>query len=164
MTTPVPATPDSGTLTKAGTMADEQVSVSRTIHATPEDIFEVLAHPNRHQEIDGSGTVKASRGDAGERLSRGAKFAMDMKMGVPYRIKNTVVEFEEGRRIAWRHFGRHIWRYELEPTDDGTVVTETFDWSKVPVKPYITLMKWPEKHTKNMTATLERLAEVTEQS
>lgn len=143
-------------------MAEHQVSVLRTIKASPEDIFDVLAHPARHEEIDGSGTVKANRGDAQERLSAGAKFGMDMKMGVPYRIKNTVVEFEEGRRIAWRHFGRHIWRYELEPTEAGTVVTETFDWSKVPVKAYITLMKWPEKHTKNMTATLERLAKVTE--
>ena len=43
-----------------------------------------------------------------------------------------------------------------------TLVTETFDWSKAPIKAYITMMKWPEKHTKNMTATLERLAEVTE--
>jgi hypothetical protein len=87
---------------------------------------------------------------------------MDMRIGLPYRIKNTVVEFEEGRRIAWRHFGRHIWRYELEPVDGGTLVTETFDWSGVPVKAYITLMKWPERHEKNMAATLERLAEVTE--
>jgi uncharacterized protein YndB with AHSA1/START domain len=143
-------------------MSDEQVSVSRTIKASPEDIFDVLAHPARHSEIDGSGTVKASRGGADERLSQGAKFGMDMRIGLPYIIKNTVVEFEEGRRIAWRHFGRHIWRYELQPTEGGTLVTETFDWSKAPIKAYITMMKWPEKHTRNMTATLERLAEVTE--
>ena len=31
-----------------------------------------------------------------------------------------VVEFEEDRRIAWRHYGHHIWRYTLEPTDGGT--------------------------------------------
>ena len=79
-------------------MNDEQVSVSRTIKASPEDIFDVLAHPARHSEIDGSGTVKASRGGADERLSQGAKFGMDMRIGLPYIIKNTVVEFEEGRR------------------------------------------------------------------
>ena len=31
--------------------------------------------------------------------------------------------------IAWQHFGRHRWRYTLEPVDGGTRVTETFDWS-----------------------------------
>ncbi|MGL4301021.1 MAG: SRPBCC family protein [Candidatus Neomicrothrix subdominans] len=142
--------------------AKDQVSVSRQIDASPEEIFDVLAHPARHAEIDGSGTVKDSRDGQQLRLSPGAKFSMDMRLGLPYRIKNTVVEFEEGRRIAWRHFGRHIWRYELEPVDGGTLVTETFDWSGVPVKAYITLMKWPERHEKNMAATLERLAEVTE--
>ena len=160
MTTPVPATPDSGTLTKAGTMADEQVSVSRTIHASPEDIFEVLAHPNRHQEIDGSGTVKASRGDAGERLSRGAKFAMDMKMGVPYRIKNTVVEFEEGRRIAWRHFGRHIWRYELEPTEGGTLVKETWDISQENPASRAMTRRMAGLTRTNMEKTLARIDEL----
>jgi hypothetical protein len=43
---------------------------------------------------------------------------------------NEVVEFEEGRRIAWCHFARNIWRYELEPADGGTRVTESFDFSK----------------------------------
>ena len=48
--------------------------------------------------------------------------------GCPYRTDNTVVEFEEGRLIAWCHFNRHRWRYELEPLGDGsTLVTETFD-------------------------------------
>jgi len=41
-----------------------------------------------------------------------------------------VVEFEEGRRIAWHHWARNIWRYELEPVDGGTRVRESFDWSK----------------------------------
>ena len=63
------------------------------------------------------------------RLTLGATFGMKMKLGVPYPIENTVVEFEENRLIAWRHMGGHRWRYELEPVDDGTKVTETFDWS-----------------------------------
>ena len=66
-----------------------------------------------------------------ERLGLGAQFGMSMTWhGVPYRIHNTVVEFEEGRLIAWRHFHRHVWRWELLPAvvDEGTSVTETFDW------------------------------------
>ncbi|MEZ5381888.1 MAG: SRPBCC family protein [Microthrixaceae bacterium] len=143
---------------------EQQVSVSRTIHADADAIFDVLAHPARHADIDGSGTVQASRGEQGQRLEMGSKFGMDMRMGLPYRINNTVVEFEEGRRIGWRHMGRHVWRYELEPTDEGTVVTESFDWSGAlpPVKAFIKLMGYPDKHPVDMEATLERLAELTE--
>jgi len=44
-----------------------------------------------------------------------AKFGMKMSFGpVPYFIRSKVVEFEENKRIAWAHFGKHRWRYELE--------------------------------------------------
>ena len=107
----------------------QAVSVERVIAATPDRIFDVLADPAQHPVIDGSGTVKHTRGETPARLSLGAKFGMSMKLGVPYGITNTVVEFEDGRRIAWRHFGGHRWRYELEPADGGTRVRETYDWS-----------------------------------
>ena len=147
-------------------MAEQQVSVSRVINATPEAIFEILVDPARHSEIDGSGTVQQLRGDT-DRLELGAKFGMDMKLGfLPYKISNTVVEFEENRLIAWAHFGKHRWRYELEPVegDDGpaTKVTETFDWSTATVPKAIELMGYPKKHPAGMEATLERLAAVVE--
>lgn len=149
-------------------MADKVVSVSRVIKASPEVIFDVLADPARHAEIDGSGMVQNIRGES-SRLALGSKFGMDMKMGpLPYRITNTVKEFEENRLIAWAHFGGHRWRYELEPTTvDGapaTEVTESFDWSTCnPVAGKgIELAGYPKKHPANMTATLERLAEVVE--
>jgi uncharacterized protein YndB with AHSA1/START domain len=149
-------------------MADKVVSVSRVIKASPEVIFDVLADPARHAEIDGSGMVQNIRGES-SRLALGSKFGMDMKMGpLPYRITNTVKEFEENRLIAWAHFGGHRWRYELEPTTvDGapaTEVTESFDWSTCnPIAGKgIELAGYPKKHPANMTATLERLAEVVE--
>ena len=88
----------------------------------------------------------------------GDKFSMDMKRGVPYRIANTVVEFEENRRIAWAHFGKHRWRYELTPKDGGTEVTETFDWSTSKMAKVIELLGFPVKHPPAMVKTLERLA------
>jgi uncharacterized protein YndB with AHSA1/START domain len=128
----------------------------RIIDAPPEEIFEVLARPGRHAEIDGSGSVRrAVRGP--ERLAPGARFGMAMRIGLPYRITNTVVEFEEGRRIAWRHLGRHIWRYELEPMAGGTQVTETFDWSQVPLGAPIQRASAGRNLTA-MEATLDRLA------
>jgi len=149
-------------------MSDRVVSVSRVIKASPEAIFDVLADPARHAEIDGSGTVQTIRGES-HRLALGSQFGMDMKMGpLPYQISNTVKEFEEHRLIAWAHFGGHRWRYELTPTTvDGspaTEVTESFDWSTCNpvVGTGIELVGYPKRHPANMTATLERLAAVVE--
>lgn len=140
---------------------DQIVSVARIIPADAQAIFDVLANPSRHAEIDGSDMVQESHLDAPDRLSLGSKFGMKMKFyGLPYRISNLVVEFEEGRRIAWRHFGRHIWRYELEPVDGGTLVTESFVWGTAPVPKIYELAGYPNAHEGNMTRTLERLEAV----
>lgn len=77
------------------------VSVERLIHAPADVIFDVLADPARHPEIDGSGSVRAVRPGSSPRLSAGATFGMDMHRGVRYAMVNTVTEFEEGQRIAW---------------------------------------------------------------
>ncbi len=142
--------------------------MSRVIHAAPEVIFDVLADPSRHREIDGSDTLQNIRGES-NRLTLGSTFGMDMKMGpLPYRITNTVKEFEENRLIAWSHFGGHRWRYELDPAEvDGeaaTTVTESFDWSTAnsAVGKGIELAGYPKKHPASMKATLERLAAVVE--
>ncbi len=140
------------------------VSVTREIKATPEAIFDVLADPSRHADFDGSNMVQHARGDA-QRLALGTKFGMSMKFGpLPYRISNTVVEFEENRLIAWAHFGKHRWRYALEPIDGGaaTTVTETFDWSTAAIPRAIELAGYPKKHPANMAASLERLAALVE--
>lgn len=138
-------------------MSDRKVSVSRVIGAPAQKIFDLLADPAMHPVLDGSGTVKASRPGNPDRLSLGAKFGMDMRIGMPYRIRNTVVEFEEGKLIAWRHFGRHRWRYELEPVEGGTKVTETFDYSTALSPPIIRLLGYHRKHPEGMAATLERI-------
>ena len=109
-------------------MSSKMIQAKRFIPVPPQRIFDLLADPKMHPVLDGSGTVQKPRGDIPERLSLGAEFGMDMKLGTRYPIKNTVVEFEEGKRIAWCHFAKNIWRYELEPTEGGTMVTETFDY------------------------------------
>jgi uncharacterized protein YndB with AHSA1/START domain len=135
------------------------VSVERVIGATPEKIFDVLADPQQHPVIDGSGTVQHTRGEEPARLVLGSKFGMSMRIGIPYSITNTVVEFDENRLIAWRHFGGHRWRYELEPSDGGTRVRETYDWSTaiLGTRLYIVTTGWPKRAEKAMTETLRRL-------
>lgn len=110
-------------------------SVTRIIHADPEQIFRVLADPRMHRVIDGSGAVRDCKGEA-ERLTLGSVFGMKMHVGVPYSMVSTVIEYVENRRIAWqtrgptaigKYVGGRIWRYELEPVDGGTEVRETWD-------------------------------------
>ncbi|MBA2696870.1 MAG: SRPBCC family protein [Ornithinimicrobium sp.] len=111
---------------------DEQIVSERiTIEAPARVVFDIVADPHQHSRIDGSGSVKGMTVGP-ERLSQGARFGARMKLfGLPYRITNRVVEFEEDRRIAWRHFGGHRWRYELEPLGEAqTGVTESFDYSR----------------------------------
>lgn len=140
------------------------VSVSRTIPAPPEAVFAVLADPRRHPEIDGSGSVVASRDAEAGPLVLGSRFGMDMRIGIPYRMTNEVVEYEQDRLIAWQHWGRHRWRYRLEPVDGGTEVTETFDWSTSWAPWFIEIAGWPRRHPPAMAATLERLEEVVARS
>ena len=143
-------------------MSDEQmVSVSRVIDATPEEIFAVIADPSKHPVIDGSGSVQGERFGPDKLTAVGDKFGMKMRFNgmVPYRITSTVMEFEENERIAWAHFGKHRWRYELEPVEGGTKVTETFDWSTALVPKAIELAGYPKQHPANMEKTLERLDE-----
>lgn len=113
-------------------MASPSRSATATIAGPPATVFAILSDPRQHPRIDGSGTVRGAVAGP-ERLELGSEFGMDMKMGAPYRITNRVVEFDEDRLIAWRHQGRHRWRYELTPTaDGGTRVVETWDLSRYP--------------------------------
>jgi uncharacterized protein YndB with AHSA1/START domain len=134
-----------------------QVSRDIVVDAPPSAVFDVLADPREHGRFDGSGTVRSAiKGP--DRLSLGARFGMSMRLGVPYVISNEVVEFEEDRRIAWRHVGHHRWRYELEPVGEGgTKVTETFDWSGARAPKLIELVGYPATNTRGIEATLPRL-------
>ena len=134
-----------------------KVSTSRVIDADRQALFDLVADPRMHPVIDGSGTVTGARDGLPERLSLGASFGMDMKTGASYRITNTVVEFEEGERVAWRHLSGHRWRYEFRDVDGGTEVTETFDWSTAKAKLPLELAGFPKRNLRAMEVTLGRL-------
>lgn len=146
---------------------DAQVSGTITIDAPPETVFAILADPRQHSRIDGSGSVGAVINAPDRLTATGDTFSVHMKLfGVPYRIRNRVVEFEENRRIAWRHFTANRWRYELEPTaDGGTTVTETFDASRADgiTNAVVRAAKFPERNHAGILATLQRLKQAAEQ-
>lgn len=102
------------------------------INAPASTIFELLANPASHMLFDGSETIQKSISGP-ERLFLGAKFSMGMKIKIPYRIKNTVVAFEENEKISWCHLMKWTWSYQLMELGNGsTQVTESFDASEIP--------------------------------
>jgi uncharacterized protein YndB with AHSA1/START domain len=151
-------------------MTGDVVTVQRVISAPPEVIFDLLADASRHPEIDGSGTVKTVRAGAPRRLSKGETFGMSMQQGFKYSTGNTVIEFEDDRRIAWqthppgflsRILAGRIWRYELKPVEGGTQVSESWDISQDHQRFLLRLGGLPKKTRANMERTLERIDQIT---
>ena len=136
------------------------VSESAVIAAPPQRLFDIVADPAMHPVMDGSGSVRGHREGNPERLSLGAQFGMEMKLGAPYKITNRVIEFEEGHLIAWRHFNGHVWRYIFEPTDAGTRVTEQWDARPARNRLLLRLTGFPQRNRAGIRATLRRLDEL----
>lgn len=111
------------------------VTVRREIAADAARIFELIADPAQQPRWDGNDNLATAL--AGQRVrATGEVFTMHLTNGNVR--ENHVVEFEEGRRIAWRPAepGKqppgHLWRWELEPLGgDRTRVTHTYDWTRL---------------------------------
>src|SRR3954471_13649519 len=109
------------------------VSASREVVAAAADIFELIAEPSQQPRWDGNDNLSEAR--PGQRVHAvGDMFEMTNKKGTVR--ENHIVEFEEGRLIAWRPAepGKrppgHLWRWELESLGAGrTRVTHTYDWT-----------------------------------
>jgi uncharacterized protein YndB with AHSA1/START domain len=153
----------------------DTVSVERVIKAPAREIFALLADAGRHSSFDGSGTVDHATGPSADSipLELGTKFSMRMRgrpesLFLPYTMSNKVVEFEPDRRIAWQPMsfgglvGGRIWRYELNPTADGTLVRETWDVSKDRRRPMLKMGSMPRQTEDGMRATLARIAALVE--
>jgi uncharacterized protein YndB with AHSA1/START domain len=145
-------------------MSSDTITVERTINAPADQIFALISDAGRHAEIDGSGTVRGTRQES-RPLTLGTRFGMAMHMGVGYRTSNEVVEFEQDRRIAWQTtgakglIGGRIWRYELEPTADGTLVKETWDVSRDKQRFLLKRSRMAPAAKVGMRKTLDRIAE-----
>jgi uncharacterized protein YndB with AHSA1/START domain len=111
------------------------VSASREIAAGPGEIFELIADPAQQPRWDGNDNL--AEAPAGQRIRRTGDVFRMTNTGGKVR-ENHVVEFEEGRRVAWAPAepGRppigQLWRWELDPVDASrTRVTHTYDWTRL---------------------------------
>ena len=130
-----------------------QVSRTVTVPAAPSVVFALLTDPSEHPGLDGSDTVRAVV-DGPTRLDLGSVFRMRMK---GYTTTNTVVEYERDVLIAWRHRGRHIWRWQLRAVPGGTEVTETFDYRAKRARRLVELIGIPTRAAAALDGTLTRL-------
>jgi hypothetical protein len=142
-------------------------TVERLIPADASAIFDLIADPSRHREIDGSGTVRDAPGGS-QRLQLGSEFGMKMMAGLPYSMVSKVIEFDENRRLAWQTtsklpvvgllVGGRVWRYELEPVAGGTLVRESWDIRDEKAKLLVRQMR--SRTREAMEKTLERIEQV----
>jgi uncharacterized protein YndB with AHSA1/START domain len=136
------------------------VSATREVHAPAALIFEAIADPSRQPSWDGNDNLATA--ELGQRVRAvGDMFAMVLTMGAVR--ENHVVEFEEGRSIAWKPAepGQppvgHLWRWELESIDEThTRVTHTYDWTNLHDE-----NRFPRARattSKSLAASIDRLA------
>jgi uncharacterized protein YndB with AHSA1/START domain len=140
------------------------VSANREIAAGARQIFELIADPTQQPRWDGNDNLAEAAG--GQRVrALGDVFTMRTTKG--NLRENHVVEFEEGRRVAWRPAepGReppgHLWRWELEPIDAShTRVTHTYDWTDLTDEARIPRAR--ATTADRLRASLDRLAALAE--
>ena len=110
-------------------------SASLDISAPADRIFELIADPAEQPSWDGNDNLAEAA--TGQRVRGvGDVFLTTISQGGVR--ENHVVEFEEGRLIAWRPSEKgspppgQLWRWELTPVDDAhTRVTHTYDWTQL---------------------------------
>jgi uncharacterized protein YndB with AHSA1/START domain len=150
-------------------MQGNAITAEKLVHARADAVFSLLSDPSQHPSFDGSGTVRKTKPGNPQRLVLGSSFEMSMKVGVGYSMVSTVIEYDENRLIAWQSrppgfmgklTGGRIWRYELEPRDNGTLVRESWDISRDHQRLLMKLGGLPEKTRANMARTLERIEEL----
>jgi len=123
-------------------MTTERIEVKRTIDAEPAAIFRLLCDPQGHVAIDSSGMLMAATGDPVSGVGDSFVVHMDREAlnDYPlgrYDVTVTITTFVPDREIGWKVLGQirpqigHVYGYQLEPADTGTLVTSYYDWSDI---------------------------------
>ncbi len=148
----------------AGTDPNRVVSATRDIAASARQIFALIADPSRQPSWDGNNNLALS--SPGQRVHRVGDVFVTTLTGGSVR-ENHVVEFTEGRRIAWRpaESGKeppgHLWRWELTPVSSTrTTVTHTYDWTALTDVTRVTRAR--ETTADKLRASLDLLAALAE--
>ena len=152
-----------------------KLQVSKVIDAPAADIFAILASPDRHHEIDGAGMLRGVEGEAQPIAAIGQVFVMNMHQDAfgDYRMVNSVTAFVPDARIGWSpaidpscelasklgdmQVGGHTYTYDLSEGEDGTTVTQTYEWMSVKDPQFLEML--PLVSEEQLAGTLDRIAE-----
>lgn len=123
-------------------MTVQRFEVQRRIGAPPAKVFALLCDPRGHVAIDSSGMLQSAEGDPVTKVGDGFVVHMDREAlgDYPlgrYDVTVSITQFTPDAHIEWTVSGvlqppiRHLYGYQLEPTEDGTLVTSYYDWSRI---------------------------------
>ncbi len=153
--------------------AAERIAASRTVAATPAQVFRIVTDPAMHVEIDGSGMLEAAPG-ARRVEATGDVFEMamdrealgDQPMG-KYTSVNTVTRIVPDELLEWNvglpgqgPFG-HVYGWEITAVGpDETTVTNYCAWPDIPdyAREHFPIvpLSMLEKSVDNLAALLSR--------
>jgi hypothetical protein len=126
-------------------MPADRISATRRIAAPASKVFQIVASPAGHVEIDGSGMLEAAPG-AKPLTEVGDTFDMDMDRTplndipglVKYQVRNTVTQIVPDRLLEWNVGSAdrpplgHVYGWQIEPVSDGECdVTNYCDWTAI---------------------------------
>lgn len=138
-------------------MTEQRVSASRRIQASAHALFEIVASPQGHVRIDGSGMLEAAP-DAQPLTAVGDVFDVDMDRTplndipglVKYTVRNTVTQIVPDHLVEWTigpvdqpPFG-HVYGWQLDAVSDTeTDVTNYCDWTNITPELRALRPDWP---------------------
>jgi hypothetical protein len=123
-------------------MTTDRFEVQRTIAADPAAIFQLLCDPHGHVAVDSSGMLMDATGEPVSEVGDTFVVHMDREalndypMGL-YDVTVEIISLVPDREIAWTILGQikppigHVYGYELEEAEGGTLVTSFYDWSSI---------------------------------
>lgn len=126
-------------------MSTDRISATRRIAASASTLFAIVADPNGHVRIDGSGMLETSP-DARPLTTVGETFDMHMDRTplndipglVKYTVRNHVTQIIPNRLVEWTLGGvdtpplNHVYGWQLDPVSETeTDVTNYCDWTNI---------------------------------
>lgn len=138
-------------------MTEQRVSATRRIRASAHALFEIVASPEGHVRIDGSGMLDAAP-DARPLTAPGDVFDMEMDrtpLGdipglVKYTVRNTVTQLVPDQLVEWTIGGvdqppfGHVYGWRLDAVSDAeTDVTNYCDWTNITPELRARRPDWP---------------------
>ncbi|AXK46732.1 SRPBCC family protein [Brachybacterium saurashtrense] len=153
------------------TTSEARYVASRTVAAAPGAVYALLTDPAQHHRTEPTDWVRGPLEAEPAPLTQvGQVFGIEMfheNAGGRYDMHNEVIALEPERTVAWRpgQYGPDgelgsagwTWRYDLAAEGEGTRVTLTYDWSKVPefLREQFSLPPFPPSFLDESLAALE---------